>query len=187
MDVATLCLSLLSLKSASGYEIRKQLVDGPVSLFHGANYGSIYPALARLAAEGLIAVEVHAPDGRLDKKVYRITPEGRTALRRSLLAEPAHDRIRSEFLFLFFFAALIPPARVGELLDRYIARHREVLAMLSAEDCVPDNAGQRFVHGLGLAIFRARLDYLEANAPGLRASLDAEAGGAPTRGGAKAV
>ena len=40
MDVKTLCLGVLTLGDASGYEIRKQFEEGPFAHFFGASYGS---------------------------------------------------------------------------------------------------------------------------------------------------
>jgi len=48
MDVKTLCLGVLSLGDASGYEIRKMFEEGPFAHFHHASFGSIYPALSPL-------------------------------------------------------------------------------------------------------------------------------------------
>ena len=173
MDAKTLCLSLLSLGEASGYEIRKQLVEGPVGLFHGASYGSIYPALAKLSAEGLVTAETHGQEGKPDKKVYRITPAGMAALKRALMGEAAYDKIRSEYLLLLFFSDLLPPERVSELLKAYLDRHREIISMLTAENSEPETPGQRFVHEFGLAVYRARLNFLEENVEALIESLSA--------------
>ncbi len=48
MNVRTLCLGILSLGEASGYEIKKDVEDGLFSHFIEASYGSIYPALNQL-------------------------------------------------------------------------------------------------------------------------------------------
>ena len=58
MDVRTFCLGVLSLGDATGYEIKKQAEDGPFSHFYKAGFGSIYPALARLAADGAVPASV---------------------------------------------------------------------------------------------------------------------------------
>ena len=55
MDVKILCLGVLSRGEASGYEIKKAFEEGPFSHFHQASFGSIYPALNALSAEGLVA------------------------------------------------------------------------------------------------------------------------------------
>src|SRR3546814_3071348 len=57
MDAKTLCLGVLSRGAASGYEIKKAFEEGPFSHFHQASFGSIYPALNALSADGLVAVD----------------------------------------------------------------------------------------------------------------------------------
>ena len=53
MDVKTLCLGMLSNKEACGYELKKTF-ESLFKHFFSAGYGSIYPALADLAASGLV-------------------------------------------------------------------------------------------------------------------------------------
>src|SRR3546814_15551348 len=64
MDVKTLCLGVLSRGEASGYEIKKAFEEGPFSHIHHASFGSIYPALNALSAEGLVAVRAQAQNTR---------------------------------------------------------------------------------------------------------------------------
>ena len=56
MDVKTLCIGILSLGDASGYEIKKQLEER-FSFFYDASFGSIYPALNKLQKE-LLQVQI---------------------------------------------------------------------------------------------------------------------------------
>jgi PadR family transcriptional regulator AphA len=56
MNVRTLCLGFLSTGEASGYEIKKGIEDGMFSHFIDASFGSIYPALTQLTAEGLLVL-----------------------------------------------------------------------------------------------------------------------------------
>ena len=53
MNVRTLCLGVLSFGEATGYEIKKEIEEGPFSHFIEASFGSIYPALTQLLGEGL--------------------------------------------------------------------------------------------------------------------------------------
>jgi DNA-binding PadR family transcriptional regulator len=54
--------------------------------------GTLYPTLHRMEAEGLLRSQQHQTNGRV-RRVYRITPTGRRALRdaRRLLAELADE------------------------------------------------------------------------------------------------
>ena len=83
MDVKTVCLGMLTDGDASGYDLKKQF-ESTFSHFFAAGYGSIYPALSALLADGLVDCREIAQDGRPDRKVYRITTAGRAHLRLAL-------------------------------------------------------------------------------------------------------
>ncbi|GAB4172813.1 MAG: hypothetical protein OHK0024_09290 [Thalassobaculales bacterium] len=163
MDVRTLCLAILSDGEATGYEIKKALESGRFSHFQTATYGSIYPALQRLAEDGLLTATALSQKNRPDKKVYRLTLKGLEALRDGLLRPPAADFFRSDFLFLVMYAHLLPQRRLAALIDSQIDAYRQALA-----DCTPaeagaaeEPAGARFVRGFGATMYTAALAYLE--------------------------
>ena len=160
MDIRLLCLGLLTRGDASGYEIKKTL-EGPMRTFFDASFGSIYPALNRLAKENLVTCSALAQTGKPDKKVYRITPKGRLAFLDSLMQMPAPDRYRSELMSTLLFADLLPPRHLAALLDQRIAEYRSQLAELQNPHTEPANAGERFVRGLGVTLFSAALHYIE--------------------------
>src|SRR5690242_12327400 len=99
MNVRTLCLGVLTMGEATGYEIKKEIEEGLFSHFIEASFGSIYPALTQLLSEGLLTVRAEEQTGKPDKKVYAITEAGRRALERQLAVIPAKDKFKSEFLF----------------------------------------------------------------------------------------
>ena len=61
MSVRTLCLAILNFGDATGYEIRKLSTEGKFRYFIEASFGSIYPTLARLEAEGLVTECARSP------------------------------------------------------------------------------------------------------------------------------
>ena len=85
-------LGLLHETPMHGYELRKRL-NAFLGAFRAFGYGSLYPCLKELLAQGLIAEE--QPDlavkplaaGRRSKIVYRLTADGKERLQQ-LLAEP---------------------------------------------------------------------------------------------------
>ena len=84
-------LGLLHDTPMHGYELRKRL-NALLGAFRAFGYGSLYPCLKDLLAQGLIAQEqpsVVGPPlaGRRSKIVYRLTAEGKERLQQ-LLAEP---------------------------------------------------------------------------------------------------
>ncbi|MCP5374045.1 MAG: PadR family transcriptional regulator [Hyphomicrobiales bacterium] len=165
MDAKTLCLGVLALGDASGYEIKKQFEDGPFGQFHQVGFGSIYPALTALAAEGQVTFVEEAQEGRPDKKVYSITPAGLAALKRALRKPPAADRVRSEYLFILFFAEMLEPERRREVYESYLDTYRSRLAeMEEAADCHGEvQPGHRFVFHLGKAFYTTMVDFMENN------------------------
>ncbi|MGI5222345.1 PadR family transcriptional regulator [Nocardia sp. CA-290969] len=71
-------LGLLLESPMHGYELKKRLT-GLLGAFRAFSYGSLYPTLKRMQADGLIAEEV--PEGmvttRRARRVYQLTPAGR--------------------------------------------------------------------------------------------------------------
>ncbi len=163
MDAKTLCLGMLTQHEASGYEIRKAFEEGPFHHFFDVGYGSIYPALNRLAEEGLVSCRAEAQQKRPDKKVYSITDAGRSAFVESLMEAPARDKLRSEFLFLLFFADMLPAYHIERVIDARLAEIKHRIERMESGHCSSGDACRRFVHGYGLALYRAVATYLEEN------------------------
>lgn len=192
MDSKTLCLGVLTMGDASGYEIRKQFEEGPFAHFHETSFGSIYPALTKLSQEDMVTVADVAQSGRPDKKVYTITEAGRAAFRHALHKRPAPDRIRSESLYMLFFANLLEDAHKRDVFDGYLDHYRQLVAKLEAVNAAlldPDNAQtiltervgesttevfskvlpcandnhRQFTRGLGLAFYKTMVNYMEEN------------------------
>ncbi len=168
MNVKTLCLGVLSAADCTGYEIKKVFEDSFRHFFR-ASYGSIYPALAELERAGLVAGRAVEQDRRPDKRVYRITADGRDALRRALAAEEPRHVVRSEFLVLMYFAHLLPADRLAQVVDRMTAQFEHVrwsdLESLERgqDELTP---GQRFALGYGRTVLTAALDYLHRHRAG---------------------
>ena len=131
--------------------------------FYDASFGSIYPALTRLTDERLVSCTPELRAGRPGKKIYRITPADRLAFANELLGEPAPDRVRSEFLVIMTFSELLPPHALDQLFDARLAGYRERIAALESCDLEASTEGAAFVHGFGLAIYRAAAEFIENN------------------------
>lgn len=164
MDVRTLCLGILSLGDATGYEIKKMVAEGSFSFFSEASYGSIYPALTKLMDEGLVLCRTEQQDRRPDKKIYSLTAQGRTQLEEALEKRPGPDRNRSDFLAALLFAEAVAPERVDNLINERISEHREKIRQLNAlVREAEDNSISQFVINYGIAMQQAALHYLEEN------------------------
>lgn len=167
MDVRTVCLGVLTLGDASGYEIRKMFEEGPFQYFTDAGFGSIYPALKKLHNDGHVTVREEAQEGRPDKKVYSITPAGRKAFTTAIAGAPGADKFRSDFLLTLFFEHFLPQSLVARAVDERIAWYREKLEHLRSCDRSGWGAGPTFVNQFGQAVYGAAVTFLEENRDGL--------------------
>lgn len=167
MDVRNVCLGVLTLGDASGYEIRKMFEEGPFQYFTDAGFGSIYPALKKLHGEGFVTLREQAQDSRPDKKVYSITPAGRAAFTAAIAQAPGADKFRSDFLLAMFFEHFLPQNAVGDVLDERIVWYREKLEHMQSCDRSGWGAGPVFVNRFGQAVYGAAVKFLEENRDGL--------------------
>ena len=77
-------LGMLSRRELTGYDMMKEFDRGLANFWY-ASHSQLYPELKRLAGEGLIQYETSIKGESLEKKIYRITPEGMEDLRQWLL------------------------------------------------------------------------------------------------------
>ncbi len=177
MQAKILCLSALLQGPASGYEIKKTLEQPPFEHFQDAGFGSIYPALTKLASEGLVEVTEMAQEKRPDKKVYSISDEGRAYFLSTLTHPPAPDRYRSDFLFLLYHGEFLREDQLIALIDQRICDCDIKLTEMSS--CAPtvDKRLKKWLLDLGIrhydderrALIELRADLLtapEAPSPG---------------------
>lgn len=172
MDTKTTCLGVLMLGDASGYEIRKAFEEGPFSHFADGGFGSIYPALTKATEEGLVTCTAQTQEKRPAKKVYRLTDAGWRHLESGLRAKvPGEDKYKSDLLFILFFADWQDRDWIAKVIDARIAYYREKLAKM--KECIEEHGdmrGSRLVHGFGVAVYQASLDYLIDNRSGFLAA-----------------
>jgi PadR family transcriptional regulator, regulatory protein AphA len=162
LNVRTLCLGYLSLREATGYEIKKDFEDGLFCHFMEASYGSIYPALNQLAVEGLVTVREEEQSGKPDKKVYAIAASGVVALTKALGVLPAQDKYKSEFLFIMLLQHYITPEHRIAAIEKQLSDLRADLG--SIDECrleYHNNPASDLVMGYGEAVLTAGVTYLE--------------------------
>jgi DNA-binding PadR family transcriptional regulator len=144
-------------------------IQNSIGYFWAESYGQLYPALKRLADEGLIALSSSASNGRKRRQTYLITDAGRTALRQ-WLALPFHNEPpRNEFLLKLFFSREAAPgvaaAHVRDLNDRN-RRTLDVLTKIEASVPPEQSANPHLPYwmltlSLGRALTGAALDWGE--------------------------
>jgi len=118
-------LGLLAWKPMSGYDIKK-LIEVGLSYFWHESYGSLYPTLDRLVAEGLAKRTEQRRHGRRTRHAYSITAKGRREVG-AWLREPTDlPRTRNELQLKFFLCSRRPLAESIRLLEEYREQQREV-------------------------------------------------------------
>lgn len=159
MDTNTLCLGVLLLGDASGYDIKKMFEDS-FSHFQAASFGSIYPALNKLSEQGMVSFREEQQDKRPNKKVFSITPSGREQFLATLSKAEPTEQYRSDFLVLMTFAHLLPPERLVEIIDIQLKNLQGELDILDEiiQHCSTLSAGMRFTVEYGIAANRALLE-----------------------------
>ena len=101
-------LGALALSPKSGYDVKK-LLEGFVSPFWSESYGQIYPILRQLEADGAASVLDDSTSGARPRKVYTITPKGRTELEAWLRSPADPPQVRHELMLKVFLGRLLPP------------------------------------------------------------------------------
>jgi DNA-binding PadR family transcriptional regulator len=127
-------LGLLKESPMSGYELQKQLT-AKLGAFWRVSFGSLYPCLKRLSAQGALEV-LDSPSMSRKKHVYRLTETGELLFQELLESADVHDLEQDRFpLRLAFFRYLQPETRIDQLERRrgYLQqRLRDLRASLRA-------------------------------------------------------
>ena len=113
----------------SGYEIRKT-IQQTVGFFWGESFGQIYPALKRLATEGLIVPSSSGNSSRSNSQEYSLTPAGHICLQSWLALPYREDPPRDEFLLKLFFGHDSAPGVSISHLRHFQEKNRYILATL---------------------------------------------------------
>ena len=163
MNVKTLCLSILFDGESTGYEIRKLSTEGECSYFVEASYGSIYPALAKMEADGLVTSRIEVQAGKPSKKVYAITDKGRTTFIDSLFEDLNEDVFRSEFLLFARFAPELPADLVRQRLQERITKLDEKIRQVEEIDCEKKQNSDLWIINYGLSHLKVARDYLRTH------------------------
>ncbi|MEZ0163255.1 PadR family transcriptional regulator [Kineococcus sp. LSe6-4] len=98
-------------------ETARSRIDG----FWSLTRSQVYRELAGMAEAGLIVTD---STGARDRRVYRLTDEGRAAFRAWVGETPGEENIRYPLLLTLAFARHLPPDRLAEFLTTHRAIHQ---------------------------------------------------------------
>ena len=163
MNTQSLILAILNFEDASGYEIKKESSEGAFSYFVDISYGSIYPTLAKLEADGLVEGRSEAQSGKPDKKVYSITDKGRDEFISTLSVAPQKDKFKSEFLLIAMCAGLTTPKVIENAIDQRIDEMENILRIIGELRAGCDHPATQWITSYGEHVKRADLEFLKAN------------------------
>lgn len=167
-------LGLLTQAPMHGYEIQKALEVSRADVWADVLPGSIYHALKKLTAEGLLEIHATEQTGFRQKAIYAITEAGRLEFKRLLRQAwtvPPKAFPTGLYTAMTFLGAL-PPEEVLPGLMAQTAALREEIAQWNAAEALkaphlPDYARLMFANGR--EHLEADLRLLEALEASLRA------------------
>jgi PadR family transcriptional regulator, regulatory protein AphA len=162
-------LGLLGPGELSGYDLSRNVETGIGMLWSPAQSG-IYAVLPRIVEKGYATARTVAQERRPDKQVYRITDQGREALRRWIESGPPEpDPAYNPLLLRVYFGAETTPevvsghveARKREAEER-IALLNELKPALGVTGTAASEPYRRFVLDWGLEYYEAVIRWADA-------------------------
>lgn len=159
-------LGLLLEAPMHGYELRKRLT-GLLGAFRAFSYGSLYPTLRRMQADGLIVEDDTAgPTGtkvRRARRVYRLTPEGEARFT-ELVADTGPQNYTDDgfgvHLAFFSRTPAIARMRILEGRRRQVEERRESLRDLLGRAGIGSDHYTRQMHELSLETSEREVQWL---------------------------
>jgi PadR family transcriptional regulator AphA len=119
-------LGLIARQPLSGYDLTRQMSER-MGLMWPVRHSQIYPELAQMEEQGLVAHEVIEQQDRPDKKVYRLTSAGRLALQQWVMEPTPPTMIRDEFLLKAYSIWVTAPQEVIARFQEQEAQHQAQL------------------------------------------------------------
>src|SRR5262249_22419383 len=123
-------LALLASGPAHGYELKQALEQRFGTVLPPLNAGQIYTTLSRLERDGLVDDDAVAQDGRPNKRVYRLTEQGRAELSGWVAEATPQTRLKDDFFIKLVLAKAAGIADPRELSDRQRSAYLQSLRAL---------------------------------------------------------
>lgn len=155
-----LILGLLAKMPMSGYDIHKHAND-VLSTAIQTSYGTLYPMLHKLLAEGAVQVEEVEQGHRPMKKLYRITGRGRADLEAWLERPTSGDKVRREFLLKVYLAKDIAEHVVVELLAQRRTEAQQLLEQLRRKRDASQDIQQIWMLDYELSLCQAEIGWIK--------------------------
>lgn len=121
-------LTALAHDESSGYDLAKAF-DVSVANYWTASAQQLYRELDKLEADGLVRARTVAQSKRPDKRVFRLTDAGRTALREHTRRTPRPMAVRDELLVQVAALESGDPAAIHANVEERLAAFEAKLAI----------------------------------------------------------
>lgn len=133
MALAHTILATLGNNAFSGYDLWKEFCKCSTHYWQ-ASQQQIYRELTKLEKQGAIYAEIVSQEGRPDKKVYSMTPEGKEILVHWIAEPSSPAAIREELLVKVLAAHLVPlETIIKELQHRQQIHQKQLTEYLQAK------------------------------------------------------
>ena len=157
-------LGFLRQSPMHGYEIYQRMSDADgLGLVWHVKQANLYALLARLEKEGFITTVLELQGAKPPRKVFHLTPYGRTTFLDWVQNAVEHGRdLRLDFLVKFYFAQRESPDLALRLIDRQrTACQNWLTRQQQAADTLPDSqAYERLVNQFRQGQTQAMLHWL---------------------------
>jgi len=128
--------------ATSGYDLKQWFEQGMGNVWD-ATHSQIYNELRRLQHNGWADMETQTQETRPDRKVYRITKEGRAALAEWLKQPAESPHIHDELALKTILGSVAPKGALQNVLQAAAVAHTQRLADLQAEQQTHGDPGDQ--------------------------------------------
>lgn len=160
MSYKYLILGLLSERPMSGYDIKKE-VKQTLGAVTSASYGTLYPTLHKLLAEGCVEMQEIPHRSRPSRKVYSLTPQGRAELTAWLKQPPIGDQVRREFLLKLYLAKSLDEQELRTIVANRRIETETMLHSLQQDRQNAKSVQQAWVMDYALSLCEAEVTWLK--------------------------
>lgn len=160
MSYKYLVLGLLAERPMSGYDIKKHVKTVMASITT-ASYGTLYPTLHKLLADGDLEMQEVPQQGRPSKKVYFLTDQGRADLQKWLHQPAAADQVKREFLLKLYLAKHLDAAELRAMLAGRRTEAEMLLRTYEADKRSARTPEQAWLADYSWSLCQAEIEWLQ--------------------------
>jgi PadR family transcriptional regulator AphA len=131
MSLSHAILGLLTYGPTTGYDLKK-IFDKSISQVWAASLSQIYRELSALEKKGYVSSSIQKQEDRPDKRIYKITEQGKNVFLRWLSDFPENLSFpkRDEFMLRIFFGSRLEKNQLINEFKRFIVQKKQYLKTL---------------------------------------------------------